>query len=390
MINNKTELPDKWVDEGAAMFPISGATKIYQSPGNGVWGLYQGTGPDKRIGLTKLGDKFEFPFKIYDLGVDNFLETVKKTWESDMFIDSKKNLGIIFLGTRGTGKTLAAKILCNQIGTPVIVISDIKEGMVEFIQGLCFEAIILIDEAEKIFKKNEDDEILLRIVDGSYNKTRKMYIMTVNRLDVNENLIGRPGRVRYIKQFGNLTEKAINDYIDDNLMVPEERGNILSLIDQLEISTIDILKNIVEEVNIHGSISENTALNVPKAKYIFDILRFSNKTEDEVKEIKEIFRGIQNIETWLKEDHLEPGETKTSDTQNNEDWLYDKYSGWKEKLTSQFSTIWRGTDTNMGEVIDNVDDLGFFTIKSNWGDEYLCKIIRQRSNPSLYRGGLVY
>lgn len=381
----KENLTSKWIDEGGIFYQVSGDIKIHQSPGNGVFELYQSNGQDKRIGLKKLYDKFEFPFKIYDVGCDSLIKTIKKTWESNEFTENDRNLGVIFSGTKGTGKSLSAKILCNEIGIPVIIVSDIKEGMVGFLQSLSFEAIILIDEAEKIFKKGEDDEILLKIVDGQYNLGRKLYILTVNRLDVNDNLLGRPGRIRYIKQFGNLGEKAVNDYIDDNLKIPEKKKEILELVDLLEISTIDILKNIIEEVNIHGEISEDSSLNIPKAKYIFDIIKFPMpESEEKINEIKSLFQGITDIEKWLRQKVSDE-----KDAQDNEDWIYDKYNGWEEKLTTSFSTLWKGTSTNQGEIVEVSED-GFLIIKGNYdNNEYFCKVIRQRSNPSLYRGSLI-
>lgn len=381
----KENLTSKWIDEGGIFYQVSGDIKIHQSPGNGVFELYQSNGQDKRIGLKKLYDKFEFPFKIYDVGCDSLIKTIKKTWESNEFTENDRNLGVIFSGTKGTGKSLSAKILCNEIGIPVIIVSDIKEGMVGFLQSLSFEAIILIDEAEKIFKKGEDDEILLKIVDGQYNLGRKLYILTVNRLDVNDNLLGRPGRIRYIKQFGNLGEKAVNDYIDDNLKIPEKKKELLELVDLLEISTIDILKNIIEEVNIHGEISEDSSLNIPKAKYIFDIIKFPMpESEEKINEIKSLFHGITDIEKWLRQKVSDE-----KDAQDNEDWIYDKYNGWEEKLTTSFSTLWKGTSTNQGEIVEVSED-GFLIIKGNYdNNEYFCKVIRQRSNPSLYRGSLI-
>lgn len=381
----KENLTSKWIDEGGIFYQVSGDIKIHQSPGNGVFELYQSNGQDKRIGLKKLYDKFEFPFKIYDVGCDSLIKTIKKTWESNEFTENDRNLGVIFSGTKGTGKSLSAKILCNEIGIPVIIVSDIKEGMVGFLQSLSFEAIILIDEAEKIFKKGEDDEILLKIVDGQYNLGRKLYILTVNRLDVNDNLLGRPGRIRYIKQFGNLGEKAVNDYIDDNLKIPEKKKELLELVDLLEISTIDILKNIIEEVNIHGEISEDSSLNIPKAKYIFDIIKFPMpESEEKINEIKSLFQGITDIEKWLRQKVSDE-----KDAQDNEDWIYDKYNGWEEKLTTSFSTLWKGTSTNQGEIVEVSED-GFLIIKGNYdNNEYFCKVIRQRSNPSLYRGSLI-
>ncbi len=62
--------------------------------------------------------------------------------------------------------------------------------MLEFIQSLCFEAIILIDEAEKTF--DEEEDVLLKMIDGVYNSKRKLYILTTNELNIDENLLGRP------------------------------------------------------------------------------------------------------------------------------------------------------------------------------------------------------
>ena len=112
---------------------------------------------------------------------------------------------------------------------------------------------MLIDEAEKTFR--EDSDVLLKMIDGVYNETRKLYILTTNKLCIDENLLGRPGRIRYIKQFGNLTAKAVADYIKDNLFDQNKADQIMNVVDGLEISTIDILKSIVDEVNIHGEIS---------------------------------------------------------------------------------------------------------------------------------------
>ena len=68
-------------------------------------------------------------------------------------------------------------------------------------------------------------------------------------MTINENMVGRPSRIRYVKEFGNLDLKVVNEYLDDALQVPEARQDLL---DSLTISTIDILKTIVNEVNIHG------------------------------------------------------------------------------------------------------------------------------------------
>lgn len=150
-----------------------------------------------RLGLRKMADAFTFNFKIYDLGVEDTMQKVETTWNSDVFVRGNKNLGIIFNGLKGTGKTIASKILSNRMNMPIVVVNAAYDVLLSFIQSLCFECVVLIDEAEKTF--HERGDVLLKMIDGVYNESRKLYILTTNRLSIDENLLGRPGRIKVYK-----------------------------------------------------------------------------------------------------------------------------------------------------------------------------------------------
>ncbi len=95
----------KWIPEHGIFFPISADFKVYPSPGPGIFNLVQDPNPmSQRLGLQKVAEKFEFPFKVYDLGIDEFIEKIKKTWNSEYVISRNQNLGIIFNGIKGTGQ----------------------------------------------------------------------------------------------------------------------------------------------------------------------------------------------------------------------------------------------------------------------------------------------
>lgn len=412
--------PQKWIKEGDEFYPINGNTVLHPTPGNGVFELFKNNKPDdQRLGLRYVGDKFEFPFKIYDLGVDDFLKQCYDTWYSEYYMKSGKNLAIVLNGIKGTGKTISMKLLANMMELPIVVVNSCIPGVQEFIQNLDFEAVICLDEAEKAFKTTDHvdgDRILLNLLDGVLNRSRKFYVLTTNRLTINENLLGRPGRIRYIRQFGNLTEKAVNQYLDDNLLVQEKREDILKTVDLLEISTIDILKALVDEVNIHGNISEESCLNVPRAKYVFKILKFGEMDKDEISELKDFLKTKPvnlSLQAWFKSEYSEEKpETedkkecatvkgadsspkkvkKDEDTYTVEDYINDEWDGYLTTVTSQFSTLWKGTQTNYGEILTDVDESGMFTLKTdNWygGTECTCLLVEKKNNPSLYRGGLI-
>ena len=393
--NNDMELTrQKWVNEGGVYFPISGDTVLLRTPGNGIFNVVKSPNPmDARLGLQRIGDIFEFNFKIYELGCDEMLKTIKKTWESDVFVKGEKNLGVIFNGLKGTGKTLSAKLLCNALDLPVVIVQYPYEGLVNFLQSLCFECIVFIDEAEKTFKKGEDDDVLLRLIDGVYNQTRKLYILTTNQLTLNDNLLGRPGRIRYRFEFSNLLPKAINDYLDDNLQpqFADQRRSILNQVDLLEISTIDILKALVDEVNIHGQLPENMCLNIPTAKHAFEILEFYSITElDRYKEVKAFINrqmkdsDASTISEWLHKPQ------KTNKKKTNEDLLEEKFdSVYITSITTRSNALTRETSTSRGTIATAPNSDGYFLMYGYYEDSaHLCLLLRKKNNPSLYRGQL--
>ena len=384
------ETKQKWVKENGVFYPIPGDTTLHITPGNGVFQIYEEKSMGgSRLGLRKMADAFTFNFKIYDLGVEDTMQKVETTWKSDVFVRGNKNLGIIFNGLKGTGKTIASKILSNRMNMPIVVVNAAYDGLLSFIQSLCFECVVLIDEAEKTF--HEHGDVLLKMIDGVYNESRKLYILTTNRLSIDENLLGRPGRIRYIKQFGNLTAKAVADYIKDNLQDLSKTDMILDIVDVLEISTIDILKSIVDEVNIHGEINENSLLNIPKANYKIDVIRFDDVPKNQFDELKSFIKGNlapgESIGQWLNKASTDSnGERKNNRELIDEKFNADSYS---MQIASRYPMLMKEQDTRIGLIIEQPDLDGFFTVKNSWNDlEELCCIVSYHDAPSLYRGGL--
>ena len=384
------ELNQKWVKENGVFYPIPGDTTLHQTPGTGVFQIYEEKSMGgSRLGLRKMADEFTFNFKIYDLGADDIMRKIDLTWNSDVFVDGKKNLGVIFNGLKGTGKTIASKILSNRMKMPVVIVPAAFDGLLGFIQSLCFECTILIDEAEKTFK--EDGDVLLKMIDGVYNESRKLYILTTNRLSIDENLLGRPGRVRYIKQFGNLTAKAVGDYIKDNLRDQSKKEQILDVVDILEISTIDILKAIVDEVNIHGTITENSLLNIPKASYKIDVVRFDDVPKERFNELKNFIKGHVglhgSVRAWLNKPWTDSdGEKRSNRAQIDDRFDADCY---EVQVASRYPMLMKNQDTRIGVVLEQPDADGFFIVNNPWNDkEELCCVLNYHDAPSLYRGGL--
>ena len=244
--------------------------------------------------LHKTADRFEFPYKLYDLQND-FLLHLKKTYEH-----TTGNLGILFNGIRGTGKTVTAKMFANMLNLPIIIVKsmgDDNNGLISYLSSFNFDCVFFFDEFEKQF--NENDCSILQFMDGVYSSnSRRVFLLTTNSLSVNENLLSRPSRIRYIREFGNLDEKVVREYLKDNLHDQEATEELIGYVDTLTISTIDILKTIVEEVNIHGIdqfFEIKKFFNVKTATYDYHMVRAYVRQSDIAQS------GSYTIDDFLRE-----------------------------------------------------------------------------------------
>lgn len=238
VLSNLEKMNKVWMCSGSTYTQVSSGYSVEQSLPVGIYSICL-TG----YHLDRYADKFVFPYKMYGLQ-NEFIDHVIKTYHA-----TEGNLGIMLTGTKGTGKTVTAKELANKLNLPIIIVKDMgdhNQSMIEFLSGIEGDCILFLDEFEKNF--SESDSTILQIMDGVYNsKYRRVFLLTTNAMTINENMVGRPSRIRYVKEFGNLDLKVVNEYLDDALQVPEARQDLL---DSLTISTIDILKTIVNEVTV--------------------------------------------------------------------------------------------------------------------------------------------
>lgn len=236
-----------WVQTGINFNKMQGPIISYDKIPVGVY----------KISISKQGfyleyvmSEFVFDYKIYGLQED-FINHVIKTYNEAQ----TGNLGILLNGTKGTGKTVAAKMIANRLHLPVIIVQNMGQEMnLQMMNYLSteinFDCVFFFDEYEKTFDK---DTTILSFMDGVYNsESRKVFLLTTNTLSIDRNLIGRPSRILYLKKFGNLEIEAASEFLDDTLNNKEYKQEVLEFINLLSISTIDILKSVVKEINIHG------------------------------------------------------------------------------------------------------------------------------------------
>lgn len=352
--------------------------KVYNLEFDNLRGIY----------LSEFSEEFNFPFKLYGLE-RKFIDHVMTT-----FHNTKTNLGILLNGKKGTGKTVCAKTLANAMGLPVIIISVAASNLVSFLNNINQPCICMFDEFEKTFEDSAGRE-LLSIMDGvfSQEENRKIFILTTNNLKIDDNLISRPSRIRYKKTFGNLPIETVQEYIDDKLIDKSKKDSIIEFVNTLELSTIDILKAIVDEINLHKcDITEfKSFFNVTTANYRYKILikRYCPLTYnlDSFKnDIAKIGTPIPNKEA--DEDNIENGET--TEIGDKTVVLYQPYHFGinQESATTSIniSYLRQGDSFSRGVVHTPIDSQGFMVLEDEYdGSMIYIKVENFETKPSLYK-----
>lgn len=278
-----------WIQDGNTFMKGSATTKAH--PEGLPKGIYEVRESMAGYYLNKLGDSFVFNYKLYGINnefIDHFIKTYNNT---------TGNLGVLFNGIKGTGKTVTAEELCNQLGLPVIIVKSCKEAddMLKFLATqINFDCIFFFDEYEKEFKESSS---VLSFMDGVHNSQyRKVFLLTTNELEINSNLLGRPSRIRYVRSFGNLPEETTLELLNDILIDKSAVEPVLDLIRQMQIITVDLVKALAQEVNIHGKgkidlIRKNFNLEFSDFTYLVEYMKLG----------AESLNGVQNVDEQLFE-----------------------------------------------------------------------------------------
>ncbi len=181
-------------------------------------------------------------------------EKLEKVMNS--FAQFSRSLGVILSGDKGIGKSLFAKLICEESirrGYPVILVDACYPGLARFLESIDQECVVLFDEFDKTFrssKDNDDQAALLSLFDGTTGG-KKLFIVTCNDLyGLNSYIVNRPGRFHYHFRFDYPSPEAIREYLGDKLS-NEYHGEIEKVVDFSRTVSLnyDCLRSIAFELN---------------------------------------------------------------------------------------------------------------------------------------------
>lgn len=345
--------------------------------------------------LTRTGDKFTFDYKLYNLQ-NEFVDYVVDSYNA-----TSGNLGLLFTGVQGSGKTATAKVLANTFNLPIILVKsmgDNNSSLLSYLASFNFDCVYFFDEFEKQF--NEKDPFILQLMDGVYNSEfRRIFLLTTNDLTVNRNLLSRPSRIRYVREFGNLPKDVVNEYLMNNLVDKSNLSDLLNYIDTLTIATIDIVKTITEEVNIHGVekfLENKKSFNVQLAKYHYSVLIVDCYENDvtsgkfKLADFEEYIKLYQN-QTEINDSFKE--RLKACSTDEEKQAIIDEKEEFNDKVDEvrrdrvDSEVMWArlkiGDSFYYGKVVKVVPSSDIVVTKDGrW--YYFYKILNPNEKPSLY------
>lgn len=161
--------------------------------------------------------------------------------------------GVMLAGLKGSGKTVMAKMIANNSGLPIINIDKnirpyILRNLVSMLgdTSVCF----LFDELDKVLE-DYDDSVLLQVLDGSDTKGKHMILFTCNdNNEISEYLIDRCSRIRYWREFDEMSPSLIMEVLNDKLNDKKEVKSLTDFIkDNFEVCSFDNIASFVKEAN---------------------------------------------------------------------------------------------------------------------------------------------
>lgn len=202
----------------------------------------------------KIAPDFSMPKKIYETEEDiRFVNKVLNYYNKS----EEGTVGVMLSGLKGSGKTVTAKNIALQSNLPIILVDKgFRPSLfVKLFNRMSnIDACFMFDEIDKL-GEDYDDDYLLKILDGANSSGKKLVLCTCNNTeDINEYLIDRCSRIRYWREFDELSTSMIQNILEDKLNDKNEVKPLTDfIVENFAVISFDNIASFVDEVNEYPS-----------------------------------------------------------------------------------------------------------------------------------------
>ena len=191
----------------------------------------------------------------------------------------ERNLGVILSGDKGIGKSLFVRCLSVMAGLqsiPTIIVDTHYNGIASFLESIEQEVLVVFDEFDKTFNKEEYQTELLGLFDG-ISSGKKLFVITCNMYQrLSKYLLNRPGRFHYHLRFNYPNREEIQEYLLDKVeeQYHDQIPGVISFAHKIRLN-YDCLRAIAFELN--------TGINYKEALLDLNILNVGRSVRYEIK-----------------------------------------------------------------------------------------------------------
>lgn len=215
-----------------------------------------------------VGPSITLPEKLYTPANDEkFINKVLKTYSN-----ATTTTGVLLAGKKGTGKTVMAKEIAIKSGLPILTIDNsFRPGNLKnlFAKLENTPMCVIFDEFDKL-GDNYDSDYILRIFDGISSSGNHLLLLTCNETDdINQYMLDRCSRVRYYREFDEMSPSMIAEILQDRLDNKDEVSTLTDfIVANFDLISFDNVASFADEINAY-----------PEDSYeeLFDDMNISSK-----------------------------------------------------------------------------------------------------------------
>lgn len=173
------------------------------------------------------------------------------------FLQTNQSLGVLLNGVKGTGKSLDAVSLCQDLGLPYIVIDNVSlvlsrwAEFLDFIGDPCFNnTAILLDEADKTLPEKRDKVAQILSWFSGTHANKHLFLLTTNDMTcLSDYMVNRLGRIKYRRNYYSFTPEVVEEVVKD-MYQGEDLEQVLLFCKTLPFATCDNISNVCKTASL--------------------------------------------------------------------------------------------------------------------------------------------
>lgn len=177
---------------------------------------------------------------------------------------TKKTIGVMLKGIKGSGKTVGSKKLAFDSNLPIIIVDPQYSArhLAEFCESFTTPVCMIFDEIEKN-PNYWDTDRMLQWLDGLNETCKKLVIFTCNSdAKCSEFLKDRCSRIRYVRNYKQLSSDIVESICNDSFDDKEKALDVsIYIYNNFKTLSYDNIYSFIEEIKLNPDVNLNELMD---------------------------------------------------------------------------------------------------------------------------------